>query len=100
MDIKLTHNDNHKGKSYSHKVCLKQPEGYFYVPKADISSYNLFDINGYGETKDEATYDLLNKLRYLFEEYRELERLLFKTDILTNNMIEVDCYGKEIVKQS
>ena len=74
-NIYLSHNDNGKGRYDSHTVSINQPDEFFFIPEADISSYNLFDINGYGETKEEALKDLFNKLNYLFNEYKVLEKI-------------------------
>lgn len=35
---------------------------------------------------------------YLLKEYESFGKMLFETDILTENLIEVDCCGKEISK--
>ena len=103
-NIKLAHHNNGKGRFDSHSICLKQPDDFFFIKENDISisSYNLFDIYGYGETKDEAILDLYKKINILFKEYKALETMIFETmlfgnNVLTDNMIEVDCFGKEIV---
>ena len=31
-----------------------------------------------------------------FKEYKTLEKMIFETDVLENNMIEVDCFDKEL----
>lgn len=96
-NIKLAHYDDGKKKCESHEVYLKDTDFYHEV---GVYNHNIFDAIGYGETKEEALENLKKKLDFLFEELRALEKMIFETDVLTDNMIEVDCSGKEIVKRS
>lgn len=93
-NIKLVHHDDGKNKWQSHEIYLKEEN--FYSPEYDLFSHNLFDVRGYGETKEEALKDFERKIDFLFNEYKALERMLFETDVLTDNMVEVDYSGKEI----
>lgn len=93
--MKLAHYDDGKHKWMSHEVFLKEDDN-FYCKEFDLFSHNITDVRGYGETKGEALQDLKNKLDWLFEEYKALEKMIFETDVLENNMIEVDCFDKEL----
>ena len=93
----ITFNENKFGKHkwMSHEVFLKEDDN-FYCKEFDLFSHNITDVRGYGETKGEALQDLKNKLDWLFKEYKALEKMIFETDVLENNMIEVDCFDKEL----
>lgn len=69
-----------------------QEDNNFYHPTPEVFSHDITDIRGYGETKEEALKNFKDKLDWLFREYETLERLIFNTD----NIVEVDCFGKEI----
>lgn len=92
--IEMTHHDDHKGKWQSHEIYIREPS--FYNAEADIWSHNPFDINGYGATKEEAIEDFKNKFQYVMKELRAFEIMLFDTDVITDNIIEIDCMGREI----
>ena len=65
----------------------------------DINAYPGFDITniyGYGETKEEAVENLKKELEYYFNELHALERMLYETDVRDNDIIEVDCLGRKI----
>ena len=98
MNIKIAHYDDGKKKYQSHEIKLKEEN--FYNSEYDIFSHDIFDVTGYGETKEEALKDFMKKMNYIFEELKSLEKTLFETDLLTDNMIEVDCFGKEIVNSN
>ena len=53
--IELTHYDDGKKNFQSHEVSIK--EKCFYNAKYDVTSHNIFDLIGYGETKEEALED-------------------------------------------
>lgn len=93
--LKLVHHDDKKVKSESHEIYLKE-EHFYYNPNHGLFSHNLLDVKGYGETKEEALEDFKRKMNYLFKEYKEIEKMLFETDTLTDNIVEVDWSGKEI----
>ena len=95
-NIKLAHYDDGKHKWQSHEVFLKD-NGINYN---GLYSHDIFEARGYGETKEEALNDLKNKLNFLFDELKILEAKLFETNELENNIIEVDCFDKEIVSKS
>lgn len=66
----------------------------------DSDAYHEFDITnirGYGETKEEAVENLKNELQYYFDELHALEKMLYETDVLDNDIVEVDCLGKKMV---
>lgn len=65
----------------------------------DVDAYHEFDITnirGYGETKEEAVENLKNELQYYFDELHALEKMLYETDVLDNDIVEVDCLGRKI----
>ena len=66
----------------------------------DSDVYHEFDITnirGYGETKEEAIENLKKELEYYFNELHVLEKMLYETDTLDNDIVEVDCLGKKKV---
>ena len=93
--MKLAHYDDGKQKYQSHEIFLKEDDD-FYCKKFNLFSHDISDIRGYGETKEEALEDCKNKLDWLFEEYKALEKMIYESDVLENSMIEVDCFGKEL----
>ena len=90
--IELIHFDDKKGKSQSHEVAII--EHNFYNAEANVRSHNPFDLCGYGETKEEAIEDFKKKFRYIMRELKAFEMMLLDTDVITNNIIEVDCEGR------
>lgn len=95
-NIKLAHHDDGKKKYQSHEVFLKEDDFYY----NQLFSHNIFEARGYGATKEEALNDLKNKLNFLFDELKILEQKLFESKELENNMVEVNCFDKEIVIES
>lgn len=92
--IEMTHNDDRKERHQSHTVSIR--ENNFFDPKIDVYSHNPFDVYGYGATKEEAIEDFKNKFRYVMKELKAFETMLLDTDVITDNIIEVDCMGNEI----
>lgn len=92
--VKLAHYDDGKGKWRSHEIYLK--EDNFYIDEFDLSSISPFDVSGYGATKEEALKDFMRKMEHVFIEWKAIKEVLFNTDILTDNMVEVDYAGKEV----
>lgn len=89
MVMKIAHHDDGKRKWQSHSCFLFD----------DIDKYSNFDltsIHGYGETKEEAIENLKKKLTYYFDELHALEEMLYETDVLDNDIVEVDCLGRKI----
>ena len=93
MDL-VYHND-HKEKWQSHAISVKDDES-FYNHEYGVFSHDPFDITGYGETKEEALEEFKKKFMYVMNELRAFETLLFDTDLIENNIIEVDCFKKPI----
>lgn len=93
-NIKLCHYDDGKKKLQSHEVYLKEEN--FYNVQYDIHSHDIFDIRGYGETEEEAMENFRTKIKYLFNEFRALEKMLFETNIFEIDKVEVDCLGREV----
>ena len=81
------HNDK-KEKQYSHEIYIKD-NGLFEL--------SILDIVGYGSSKEEALEEFKREAKRLFDSYKELEKLILETDFINENMIEVDCFGNEIV---
>lgn len=92
--IQMTYHNDHKEKGQSHEISIREQN--FHNFEKDVWSHDLFDIVGYGATKDEAIEDFKNKFRYVMTELKAFETMLLDTDVITDNIIEVDCMGKEI----
>ena len=90
--IELTHFDDKKGKLQSQEVSIIEYD--FYNVEANVWSHNPFDICGYGENKEEAIEDFKKKFRYIMRELQAFEMMLLDTDVITDNIIEVDCEGR------
>lgn len=89
MLMKIAHHDDGKEKYQSHKCYLFN----------DVDEYHNFDLTsiyGYGETKEEAVKNLKEELEYYFRELHALEKMLYETDVLDNDIVEVDCLGRKI----
>lgn len=93
--IEMTYHNDHKEKSRSHEITIR--EGDFYSIDIDVWSHNPFDITGYGSNKEEAIEDFINKFKYVMQELRAFETMLIDTDVITDNIVEVDCLGKPIL---
>ena len=92
--LELGHHDDGKGRWQSHEISLIEDE--FYNGDIDVYSHNPFDIYGYGETKEEALRDFMKKFKYIMDEWTSFEMMLFESDFITDNIVEVDCFGKKI----
>lgn len=89
MLMKIAHHNDGKEKSQSHTCYLfNDVDGYH--------NFDLTDIYAYGETKEEAIANLKKELTYYFDEIHALEDMLYGTDVLDNDIIEVDCLGRKI----
>ena len=93
--IELMHYNDGKEKSQSHEIAIREYD--FYNAEANIWTHNPFDIYGYGETKEEAIEDFKNKFRYIMRELKAFEMMLFDTDLITDNIIDVDYTGRNII---
>lgn len=91
MMIELTHYDDGKGKYESHEIAIREYD--FYNAEADIWTHNPFDVFGYGATKEEAIEDFRKKFRYIMRELKAFETMLLDTDMIMDNIIEVDRNG-------
>ena len=92
--IKLAHSDDRKRNQLSHEIYLK--EDNFYIDEFDLFSISPFDVSGYGSTKEEALKDFMRKMEYVFLEWKAIKETLFNTNVLTDNMVEINCFGKEV----
>lgn len=93
--MRLVHYNDEKQKWQSHEIYLQEDIGFYHY-ETGMFTHDIRDIRGYGKTKEEALSDFKEKLDWLFEEYRALEKMIFETDVLTDNMVEVDYFGKEV----
>ena len=95
--IKLAHHDDGKEKRQSNSICFySDPTSRTNLIERDIYSMNLMELTGYGKTKEDAIRDFKEKFDYLISEWKAIETMLFDTDILEKDIIEVDCLGIEI----
>lgn len=78
--MKLTHNDDGKGKWQSHTV------------SADFGDYDIYTIEGYGETREEALEEFIIKFDIMLNKLSEFRKTLKNIP----EMIEVDCSGKPL----
>ena len=89
MLMKIAHHNDGKEKCQSHTYYLfNDVDGYH--------DLDLTNIYGYGETKEEAIENLKKELAYYFDELHALEKMLYETDVLDNDIVEVDCLGRKI----
>lgn len=89
MLMKIAHYDDGKEKWQSH-AC------YLFNDASDYHEFDITNIWGYGETKEEAIENLKKELEHYFSELLALEKMLYETDVLDNNIIEVNCLGEKI----
>lgn len=92
--IKMAYHDDGKQKWQSHEIYLKEDD--FYNSEFGVFSHDPFEIIGYGETKEEAIEDFKKRFQYVMNEWKAFEKMLLDTDIITDNIVIVDCFGKEI----
>ena len=76
--IEMCHHDDGKQKYQSHEIHIR--EHGFYNAEANVSTLNPFDLYGYGETKEEAIEDFINKFKCVMKELKLLEITLIHTD--------------------
>lgn len=94
--IEMTYHNDHKEKFQSHEITIREND--FFNAEHEVFSHNPFDIYGYGETKEEAIENFKNKFKYIMKELKAFEMMLLDTDVVIDNIIEVDCMGKPILK--
>ena len=92
--VKLAHYNDGKEKRQSHEIYLK--EDAFYNDEFDLFSISPFDVSGYGATKEEALKDFMRKMEYVLCEWEAIKESLFNTNELTDNMVEINCWGEEV----
>ena len=86
--LSLAHCNDGKEKWQSHEICICG-DGDFYSSDVGVFSHDFFNITGYGATKEEAIEDFKRKFQYVMNEWKSFEKMLFETDIIENNIIEV-----------
>ena len=89
MLMKIAHHNDGKEEWQSHRCNL-------FNDSDEYHNFDLTDIYGYGETKEEAIKELKRGLEYYFHEIHALEAMLYETDVLDNDVIEVDRCGRKI----
>lgn len=93
--LRLSHYNDNKENSQSHEIIL--PDNcLFYNAEYDIFSLNPFDITGYGSTKEEALENFKQKFTYVMKEWHAFEKMLFETNIIEDDILDVDCFGKAV----
>lgn len=94
--IQLTHYNDGKEKYQSHEVSLKVPHGINSKRFNAYIEYDFSEITGYGETKEEALNDFMNKFNYMLDEWQAFANMLNGANTITDNILEVDCTGNEV----
>ena len=94
MMIEMTYHNDYKEKRQSHEISIREHD--FYNAEANLYSHDPFGITGYGATKEEAIENFKNKFKYIMREWKAFEIMLFDTDMITDNIIEIDCMGEPI----
>lgn len=94
--IQLTHYDDGKEKYQSHEVSLKVPYNVKSKRLNTYIEYDFSEITGYGETKEEALNDFMKKFNYMLDEWKAFANMLNETNVITDNILEVDCVGHEV----
>lgn len=92
--IEMTYHNDHKEKWQSHEISIREKD--FFNAEVDVWSHDPFDITGYGATKEEAIEDFKNKFKYIMRELKAFEMMLLDTNVITDNIVVVDCFGKPI----
>lgn len=95
--MELTYYNDHKEKDESYRVDIMEDETWV-CKEPYVYTHNPLEICGYGATKEEALNNFIIKFEYVMAEWKAFEQLLLESDVLTNNIIEVDCLGKRIDK--
>ena len=88
MLMKIAHHNDGKEKWELH-TC------YLFNDANDCHDFDITNIHGYGETKEEAVDNLRKELEYYFNELHALEKMLYETDVLDNDIVEVDCIERK-----
>ena len=89
MLMKIAHHDDGKRKWQSH-TC------YLFNGANDYHEFDITNIHGYGETKEKAIENLKKELEQCFNELHALEKMLYETDVLDNDVVKVDYLGRKI----
>lgn len=92
--IRLGYNDDKKGKWQSHTIIPLEDDFYNY--EFDVYSCNPLAIAGYGATKEEALEDFMRKFRYVMDELKAFETMLYDSNVITDNIVSIDAFGHEI----
>lgn len=88
--IKLGHYNDGKGKWQSHEIIMLEDD--LYNPEIGIH----YHACGYGSTKEEALNDFISNFKRSINELKAFETMLDDPNAIANNIINIDCFGKEI----
>lgn len=55
---------------------------------------------GMEKRKKKQIENLKKELDYYFRELHALEKMLYETDVLDNDVVEVDCLGRKILRNA
>lgn len=87
--MKIAHHNDGKENWESH-TC------YLFNDANDYHDFDITSIRGYGQTREEEAVDNLRKeLEYYFNELHLVEKMLYETDVLDNDIVEVDCVERK-----
>lgn len=78
--IECVHYDDRKGKWQSHEVYIKTDDDSYYIDGKSLP-YDLSDIAGYGETKEEAFEEFKEKFNQLFAYLKEFSEKINSPDV-------------------
>ena len=92
--IKLGHYNDGKEKWQSHEIMMLEDD--LYNPKTGMHYYDLFGACGYGSTKEEALNDFIREFKRSLNELKAFETMLDDLNFIANNIVNIDCFGKEI----
>ena len=92
--IKLGYHNDGKEKWQSYEIVMLEDD--FYNSDFGVYSHNPFDICGYGATKEEALNDFMIKFKYVMDELDAFKTMLYDSNVIIDNIVNVDCFGKEI----
>ena len=81
--MKLAYHDDGKHKYQSHEIYLKDDKQMYNV-NTEMCGYDILDLRGYGNSKEEAYEDFKKKAKYLFNELSSIAYTLLKLHSFIN----------------
>lgn len=88
--IKLGYYNDGKEKWQSHEIIMLEDDLY------NSETGGHYHACGYGATKEEALNDFIREFKYSMSKLKEFEKMLDDPNAIANNIVNIDCYGKEI----